>query len=152
MINIIIQNEYEYHVSILLRLLSIKGINIVKNNNNNNLENLVETYTKIKYTIYSNVKIDVIKNCLSAFLNTYAYFNHAYKNCETLCFSPYSDISIRIIDSSEPKSSFAITFARYVFPTPVGPRKINEPTGFVGSLIPILALLTARTNLSTASS
>lgn len=90
MINIIIQNEYEYHVSILLRLLSIKGINIVKNNNNNNLENLVETYTKIKYTIYSNVKIDVIKNCLSAFLNTYAYFNHAYKNCETLCFSPSS--------------------------------------------------------------
>lgn len=89
MINILIKNEYQYHISILLRLLSIKGINIVYHNNNN-LQNLVETYTKIKCNIYIKIKYDIVQTSLSKFLSNYSYFNHAYKNCETLSFSPDS--------------------------------------------------------------
>jgi hypothetical protein len=90
MINILIKNEYEYHISILLRLLSINGINIVKNNNNNNLDNLIKTYTKIKCNIYNKIKHDIVQTSLLKFLSDYSYFNHAYKNCETLSFSPIS--------------------------------------------------------------
>ena len=45
-------------------------------------------------------------------------------------------MSIRTNASSESNNSFAITFANCVFPTPVWPRKINEPIGLFGSFKP----------------
>jgi len=44
---------------------------------------------------------------------------------------------------SSSKSSSAKALATSVLPTPVGPRKINEPIGLFGSLIPLLLLIIA---------
>ncbi|MNP26739.1 hypothetical protein D3C76_1196070 [compost metagenome] len=71
---------------------------------------------------------------------------------ETLCFSIYSDISIRIMPSSRSKRDTASDLASSVFPTPVGPRNRNEPIGRFGSLIPALARSTASATKLTASS
>src|SRR2546430_543828 len=48
----------------------------------------------------------------------------------------YSDMSICTSASSLPNMNFASAFASSVFPTPVGPRKMNEPMGRFGSLSP----------------
>ena len=53
-------------------------------------------------------------------------------------FSMYSLISMRIMLSSLSKSNFVNSFASCVLPTPVGPRKINEPIGLLGSFNPAL--------------
>src|SRR5229473_1132125 len=45
----------------------------------------------------------------------------------------YSDMSIRIIARSSSKRNSASARASSVFPTPVGPRKRNEPMGRLGS-------------------
>ena len=71
---------------------------------------------------------------------------------ETLCFSMYSDMSSLIMALSSPNITFASAFVSSVFPTPVGPRKINEPMGRLGSLSPILPRLIARATASTALS
>src|SRR3954452_9014912 len=55
---------------------------------------------------------------------------------DTACFSMYSDMSIWIIASSSPNRNSASVRASSVFPTPDGPRKMNEPVGRFGSLIP----------------
>ena len=55
----------------------------------------------------------------------------------------YSDISIWINESSSPKRNSASAFAVSVFPTPDGPKKINEPDGLLGSFNPDLVLLIA---------
>ena len=51
----------------------------------------------------------------------------------------YSDMSTWIIASSSPKRNSASVRASSVFPTPEGPRKMNEPVGRFGSLIPARA-------------
>ena len=51
----------------------------------------------------------------------------------------YSDMSTWIIASSSPKRNSASVRASSVFPTPDGPRKMNEPVGRFGSLIPARA-------------
>ena len=51
----------------------------------------------------------------------------------TACFSMYSDISSRTIARSSSNRNSASARAVSVLPTPVGPRKINEPTGRFGS-------------------
>ena len=71
---------------------------------------------------------------------------------ETLCFSMYSDISIRIMAFSSPNITSARTFESSVFPTPVGPRNMNEPMGRFGSPRPVLPRRMARDTASTASS
>src|SRR3954462_10959822 len=48
----------------------------------------------------------------------------------------YSDMSMRIIASSSPNRNSASVRASSVLPTPEGPRKMNEPAGRFGSLIP----------------
>ena len=45
-------------------------------------------------------------------------------------------MSIRTRASSVSNKYLARTLARWVFPTPVGPRKINEPIGLLGSFNP----------------
>src|SRR5215212_9836135 len=55
---------------------------------------------------------------------------------ETECFSMNSDMSKRIIERSEPKRNSASERATSVLPTPVGPRKRNEPTGRCGFFNP----------------
>ena len=60
-------------------------------------------------------------------------------------------MSILISDSFESKSSCDRIFVSCVFPTPVGPRKINDPMGFPGSFKPTRFLLIAFTTFSTAS-
>ena len=67
------------------------------------------------------------------------------------CFSWYSDMSTRITESSLPKTSSANFLAKCVLPTPVGPKNINEPIGFLLSLIPTLFLLIDLETFSTAS-
>ena len=47
----------------------------------------------------------------------------------TECFSMYSDMSMRTIDFSSSNKNSASARANSVFPTPVGPRNINEPIG-----------------------
>ena len=63
----------------------------------------------------------------------------------------YSLISIRINASSESNNSFAKTFANCVFPTPVEPKKINEPIGRFGSFNPARFLWIERAIFNTAS-
>src|SRR5206468_372139 len=54
----------------------------------------------------------------------------------TDCFSMYSDMSKRIRLRSLPKRKAARLRATSVFPTPVGPRNMKEPTGRFGFLRP----------------
>ena len=60
----------------------------------------------------------------------------------------YSDMSTWIIASSSPKRNSASVRASSVLPTPDGPRKMNEPVGRFGSLIPARA---RRIDLETAT-
>ena len=71
---------------------------------------------------------------------------------ETEYFSIYSDISMRTIASSVPKSASASALESSVLPTPVGPRNRNDPTGLPGSLSPVRPRLTALAIELTASS
>src|SRR5215207_3200237 len=48
----------------------------------------------------------------------------------------YSDMSMRTIASSSPNRNSASVRPSSVFPTPEGPRKMNEPVGRFGSLRP----------------
>ena len=64
----------------------------------------------------------------------------------------YSLISIRTILFSSSNRLCANAFASSVFPTPVGPRKRNDPIGLLGSLIPALERMIASVTSSTPSS
>ena len=64
----------------------------------------------------------------------------------------YSLISKRISDSCESNISSDKALVSCVFPTPVGPKKMNEPMGLFGSFSPTLLLRIAFTTFSTASS
>src|SRR3954469_6322560 len=55
----------------------------------------------------------------------------------------YSLISMRIMARSSSKRNSARARASSVFPTPVGPRKMNEPMGRLGSFSPERAPTTA---------
>ena len=63
----------------------------------------------------------------------------------------YSDISIWIKDSSSPNRNSAKAFAVSVFPTPDGPKNINDPEGLFGSFNPDLVLLIALDTAEIAS-
>ena len=52
---------------------------------------------------------------------------------DTACFSMYSDMSMRTIASSVLNRNVASVFASSVFPTPVGPRNMNDAMGRLGS-------------------
>src|SRR5437588_615966 len=71
---------------------------------------------------------------------------------ETVCFSWYSDMSMRTIACSSSNRNSASARASSVLPTPVGPRKMNEPTGRLGSARPEREGRTALATASTASS
>ncbi len=64
----------------------------------------------------------------------------------------YSDISTRIRASASSNINSASALLSSVFPTPVGPRKRNEPIGRLGSAIPARERFTALATLVTASS
>ena len=64
----------------------------------------------------------------------------------------YSDMSIRTIAFSVSKRNSASAFASSVFPTPVGPRKMNEPIGRSGSPRPARDRRIAFDTAPTASS
>ena len=70
---------------------------------------------------------------------------------ETVCFSIYSDISSRSMAFSSPNIACASALHSSVLPTPVGPRKMNEPTGRLGSLSPTLPRRIALAMALTAS-
>ena len=55
----------------------------------------------------------------------------------------YSDISKLMSDCSSPNRNSARVFASSVFPTPDGPRNINDPEGRLGSFNPALVRLIA---------
>src|SRR5579885_1028614 len=71
---------------------------------------------------------------------------------ETECFSMNSDISKRISDFSLPKRNSASARATSVLPTPVGPRKRNEPAGRLGDLRPARERRMARASAEIAFS
>src|SRR2546422_444170 len=54
----------------------------------------------------------------------------------TACFSMYSDMSSRTNAFSSSNRNSASARAVSVFPTPVGPRKMNDPVGRLGSCSP----------------
>jgi hypothetical protein len=62
----------------------------------------------------------------------------------------YSDMSMRIIDSASSNMNSASERATSVLPTPVGPRKMNEPIGRFGFLSPARERRIARVRRSTA--
>ena len=70
----------------------------------------------------------------------------------TVCFSMYSLMSRRTIARSSSNMNSASAFASSVFPTPVGPRKMNEPMGRSGSDSPARERRRALATASTASS
>ena len=70
----------------------------------------------------------------------------------TLWGSMYSDMSRVSRARSSPKTAFASALHSAVFPTPVGPRKKNEPMGRFPSRSPALLRRTARDRASTAAS
>ena len=67
-------------------------------------------------------------------------------------FSIYSLISIRISASAEPNIYLANSFAKWVLPTPVGPKNINVPIGLLGSFSPTRLRKIALTSFSIAVS
>ena len=69
-----------------------------------------------------------------------------------MCFSMYSDMSSRTIARSSSNMNSASAFASSVFPTPVGPRKTNEPIGRFGSCRPERARRSAFETASIAAS
>ena len=71
---------------------------------------------------------------------------------ETSCFSMYSDMSILMSAFSLPNMTSARAFASSVLPTPVVPRKMNVPEGFLSSLRPSLPRRIALEIAVTASS
>src|SRR5881392_1644319 len=70
----------------------------------------------------------------------------------TACFSMYSDMSRRIIARSSSNMNSANARAVSVLPTPVGPRKMNEPIGRLRSCRPARARRTASATAVNASS
>src|SRR5438270_862567 len=64
----------------------------------------------------------------------------------------YSDMSTRMSAFSSPNRYSASVRASSVLPTPVGPRKMNEPTGRLASLSPARERRMARDTALTASS
>ena len=64
----------------------------------------------------------------------------------------YSDMSMRINASSESNMNVESTLANCVLPTPVGPRKMNDPIGLLGSFNPARLRLMAFTTFLMASS
>ena len=64
----------------------------------------------------------------------------------------YSDMSSWISASASSKRNSASVFASSVFPTPVGPRKMNDPPGRFGSFRPARVRRMARLSDVTASS
>ena len=72
------------------------------------------------------------------------YPGGAPTSLETVCFSMYSDMSIRTMFCSSSKRYAARARASSVFPTPVGPRKMKLPMGRLGSFRPDLARRTPR--------
>ena len=71
---------------------------------------------------------------------------------ETENFSWYSLMSMRVISASSLKRYVARAFANSVFPTPVVPRKMNEPMGRLGSCRPARLRRTASLTACMASS
>ena len=71
---------------------------------------------------------------------------------ETAWRSMYSDMSIRTMACSSSNKNSARARASSVFPTPVGPMKMNEPIGRFGSLSPARERRTALETATTASS
>ena len=69
-----------------------------------------------------------------------------------MCFSMYSDMSRRTMLASSSNRNSANARPNSVLPTPVGPRKMNEPMGRLGSLSPDRARTTASATADTASS
>ena len=67
-------------------------------------------------------------------------------------FSINSLISIRINASEEPNIYLANSLAKWVLPTPVGPRNINVPIGLFGSFSPTRLRRMALTSFLIASS
>ena len=64
----------------------------------------------------------------------------------------YSDMSTWISALSSPNRNSASVRASSVFPTPEGPRKMNEPEGRLGSLMPARARRIARETAAMACS
>ena len=73
------------------------------------------------------------------------------RGATTLWRSMNSLMSILMSASSLPNMNSARALASSVFPTPVGPRKMNEPIGRFGSLRPARARRTALAMISIAS-
>mmetsp|Transcript_18106 Transcript_18106/g.51527 ORF Transcript_18106/g.51527 Transcript_18106/m.51527 type:complete len:270 (+) Transcript_18106:182-991(+) len=71
------------------------------------------------------------------------YPGGAPSNRETVCFSMYSLMSMRINASSESNMNSLKALQSSVFPTPVGPRKMKDAIGLVGSFKPALDRCTA---------
>ena len=80
------------------------------------------------------------------------YPGGAPTSLDTECASPYSDMSRRTMARSSSKRNSARARAVSVFPTPVGPRNRNDPTGRFGSCTPARARRTARDTAPNASS
>ena len=68
-----------------------------------------------------------------------------------MCFSMYSDMSSWISASSSPNRNSASALDSSVFPTPEGPRKMNEPAGRRGSFSPDRVRRMARDTAEIAS-
>ena len=73
-------------------------------------------------------------------------------NRATVCFSMYSLMSILIMAFSSSNKNSASARDNSVLPTPVGPRKRNEPIGRFGSCKPARARRTALATALIASS
>ncbi len=71
---------------------------------------------------------------------------------ETVCFSWYSPMSMRTIARSSSKRNSAKARASSVLPTPVGPMKMKDPIGRLGSCRPDRDRRTAFDTYWTASS
>ena len=71
---------------------------------------------------------------------------------DTECFSVYSPMSIRTMARSSSNRNSATALANSVLPTPVGPRKRNEPIGRRGSDNPARLRRIAFDTADTASS
>ena len=79
--NIYVNNIYQYHASIIVRLLALKNIYIIKSEINEiNDDIYYNKYNSIKNIIEKKYNINIIPNGITTFFKKYCYFNNKKNN------------------------------------------------------------------------
>jgi hypothetical protein len=82
--NIIVTSEYQYHISLICRLLSIKNISVIKSDLISSTYKTNINYDKLRNYIIKTQNIDIIPNGIQNFFRRYCYFYKKVPNYNTV--------------------------------------------------------------------